>query len=451
MDGVNPWLGEALAGIGCRQRRDGRWIFPRTVTERAIRRASRRVDLPGFERDKGLQIGGSRVHIGSGGAAVQTLDANSGIYRDSTLHDLYRMMRVLDQCRHVHYGVRPLVARDMETAFALDINTAYACLAATGKPIGVSFSQSEHLAAACELFDMALGGQGRFQRQPFCMAIIVHVVSPLRYAEDGIEVMRSAIDHGMPVQICTAAQAGATSPASLAGALAQDLAEALAGLVVVDALKPGHPCILALMPFVSDLRTGSMSGGGGETAIASAAAAQLLGHLELPSTVSAGMTDAKLQDAQAGFEKAYSITLAAQAGANMINLSVGMLGSIMVASPEALVIDDEMCGAIMRTVRGIEVTDDALDINAIERAVSGAGHFLGEPETLARMKTEYEYPSLADRRSVAEWLESGGHSIWQRARERVDELLCEPAAHLSISADAKIRAAFDIRLNRETI
>jgi len=444
------WLRDRLLELGAKQRDDGRITFSRALVEEAVKRARRKVILPGFDADSGLEIGGGYVHIGTGGAAVQTLDATTGVYRDSTLSDLYQVMRVLDHCEHVHYGIRLLVARDMPTPYDLDINTAFACLKATRKPIGVSFDNATHVAPVCRLFDLALARENGFRHQPFCMAIIVHVVSPLKYAPEGVEIIRAAIETGMPLQICCAAQAGATSPASLAGALAQGLAESLAGLMIVDAIKPGHPCIFAFLPFISDLRTGTMTGGSGESALANAAAAQLLRELELPSTVSAGMTDSKLEDAQAGYEKGYSVALAAQAGADMINLSVGMLGSLMVASAESLVIDNDMCGAILRGVRGIEVSDDLLDIDAIERVVSGEGHYLGEPQTLALMKSEYLYPELGDRQSVADWLDSGAESIWQRAQQRVQDLLREPPpAHLPAAVEDRIRASFDIRLATE--
>ncbi len=442
------WLGERLTEAGAVRRADGRLVFGRTSVERALGRAMRRVALPGFVEARGLQIGGGYVHIGTGGAAVQVLDSETGAYRDSRLADLYAMMRVLEACPNIHYGVRPLVARDMATAFELDINTAFACLSGTSKPISVSFDSAGHVAPVAALCDLALGGEGTFRRRPFCAATVVHVVSPLRFAEEGVGIMKAAIAEGMPLKICTAGQAGATSPASLAGALAQGLAESLAGLMVVDALAPGHPTVFAFMPFVSDLRTGAMTGGG-EAAVANAAAAQLLLHLELPAIVSAGMTDSKLADAQAGYEKGNSVALAALAGADMINLSVGMLGSIMVASPEALVIDDEMCGAILRSLRGVEVRDDSIDLAAIERVVTGEGHYLGESQTLALMKTEYVYPRLADRSSVAEWLEAGGRSMWERARARTAEILAmAPPAHLPRAADRAIRERFPIRLER---
>jgi trimethylamine--corrinoid protein Co-methyltransferase len=228
MASAPDWLRSTLEEKGARRRPDGRLTFDRRAVEQAIARAAHSVALPGFVEDRGLQIGGGRVHIGTGGAAVQVLDAAAGSFRDSHLTDLYAMMRVLEDCPNIHYGVRPLIARDMPDPHALDINTAYACLRATGKPIGVSFDRSNHVAPVTGLFDLALGSQGAFRHQPFCMAIIVHVVPPLRFAEEGVGIMRAAIVQGMPLQICSAGQAGATSPASLAGALAQGLAECLA-------------------------------------------------------------------------------------------------------------------------------------------------------------------------------------------------------------------------------
>ena len=442
-----PHLMERAVSKGARLRSDGRLTFPRSLVDDALARAARTVDLPGFVPDAGLQIGGGRVHIGTGGAAVEILDADTSAYRDAHLEDLYRLMRIVGVSDNIHYGVRPVVARDMPTPLELDINTAFACLKATSKPIGVSFDSVEHMAPVTQLFDMALGAEDGFRAQPFCFAVIVHVVPPLRFATEGLAIMESAIAAGMPLQICTAAQAGATSPVTLAGALAQGLAECLGGLVIVDLIKPGFPCIFAFMPFISDLRTGAMTGGSGEAAVANAAAAQLMLTLGLPSTVSAGMTDAKLADAQAGYEKGYTVALAAQAGADMINLSVGMLGSIMAASPEALVIDNDMCGAILRSVRGVEFADGAIDLDLMERVVTGPGHYLGEPQTLALMKSEYTYPELGDRQSIVDWTEGGAKSIWQRAKERVTEIdKADPPSHLPADREARIRAAFPIHL-----
>ena len=218
--GAPGWLRDRLEEKGARVREDGRVVFATGQVEATIARAARTVALPGFREDRGIRIGGGHVHVGTGGAAVHVLEADGATYRATRLCDLYRMMRVLEACPNIHYGVRPLVARDLESAFELDINTAYACLRATAKPIGIGFEDAAHVAPVVALFDLATGRSEGFRRQPFCMAIIVHVVPPLRFAAEGVAIMRAAIAAGMPLQICSAGQAGATSPISLAGALA---------------------------------------------------------------------------------------------------------------------------------------------------------------------------------------------------------------------------------------
>ncbi|MEM6985199.1 MAG: trimethylamine methyltransferase family protein [Pseudomonadota bacterium] len=428
------------------QMRAGRLHFPVSMVEDAIERAPRSVQLPGYLEQFDLRVGEGHVHIGTGGAAVEVLQPDGQTFSEASLSDLYRLMTLVGRTDAISYGLRPVVARDMPDDRSLDINTAFAALSACPKPIGVSFCQADHVGDVVSLFDVSRPRGGAFEDCPFAFAVIVHAVSPLRYASEGVEIMRAAMAAGMPLQICTAAQAGATSPVTLAGALALGLAETLAGLMIVDCLKPQHPTVFAFMPFVSDLRTGAMSGGGGESAVANAAAAQLLLHLGLPSTVAAGMTDAKTQDVQAGYEKGYSVALAAQAGADMINLSVGMLGSIMAASPEALVIDAEMCAAILRSVRGVETGPGLIDLDVIHSVATGPGHFLGEAQTLARMKSDYVYPDLANRQSIADWQSAGRPMVWEAACDRVADLTREPPAHLPPACEARIRAHFDIKL-----
>ena len=132
----------------------------------------------------------------------------------------------------------------------------------------------------------------------------------------------------------------------------------------------------------------------------------------------------------------------------MVNLPVGMLGSIMAASREALVIDDEMCGAILRTVRGVEVTSEHLELEQFEHVVTGDGHFLGEPQTLALMNNGYLYPALANRQSIDDWIGSRRQTIWYRAQQRVEEILeSEPPRPLDAKTEESIRPRLPIMLN----
>ena len=234
----------------------------------------------------------------------------------------------------------------------------------------------------------------------------------------------------------TAAQAGATAPATLAGFLVQSLAETLASLVMVHALRPGHPMVFSNRPLVVDLRTGAFAGGSGEIAVLNAASAQLANAPGLVSGVAASTTDAKAIDARHGVEKGITALAAGLAGGNLIYESSGMTASLLGASFEAFVLDDEMHSAIYRALRGVEVSDEALGLEAIREAVLGEGHFLGSAHTHAAMERDRFYPSLADRDAPVEWAE----------RERARAILATHRPdHLGHGRDAAIRAAFPVR------
>jgi trimethylamine--corrinoid protein Co-methyltransferase len=207
------------------------------------------------------------------------------------------------------------------------------------------------------------------------------------------------------------------------------------------------------MCFVSDLRTGAMSGGSPEQALLSAAVGQFAQFYDVTGATASGMTDSKLPDMQAGYERAYNHALVANAGVNMIYESAGMMASLMGFSLDSLVIDNDIIGATQRTIRGIEVSEDALAIEAIRNiCVDGPGHFLGSEQTLDRMQRDYLYPSLGDRSSPKEWLERGRSVIVQRARQRLDEVLTQHfPTHLPRAVDEVIRAGFPVRLPREAM
>lgn len=252
----------------------------------------------------------------------------------------------------------------------------------------------------------------------------------------------------MPVLLLSAGQAGATTPACLAGTVSQAWAECLGGLVYVNAIKPGAPAILGAWPFVSDLRTGAMSGGSPEQGLISAACAQLGIHFDLPFGTACGMTDAKMPDYQAGAERAHTLLPPALAGSNIIYESAGMYASLLGACPESLLLDNDVLGATLRAVRGIEVNEDTLSFdNLKEVCLSGEGHYLGSDKTLAVMQSEYIYPLLGDRTSPNIWEEAGKPVLVQRAVEERDRILSSfHPKHISDEIDAEIRKHFPIAL-----
>ncbi len=339
------------------------------------------------------------------------------------------------------------MARDIATPRELDINTAYACLAGTGKHVMVSASEKSHVDPIAEICAIVAGGAADFASRPFLSLNINHVVPPLRFVPEACEVLEAAALRGIPIFVNSFDQAGASSPASLAGSLAQSVAETLAGMILVRLVNPDCPAIFGPRPLITDLRTGAMTGGCGEQAILMAGAVQMAGYYDLPNSCIAGATDSKEPDAQSGYEKALSVSLAAHVGCTMITQAGGMHAALMGVALESYVIDNDMLGDILRSVRGIEVSDENLGLETIAAVVSGEGHFLGEQDTYARMQTDFLYPALADRRSPEEWEGAGSPSYRERAVARTLEILANHwPAPLPDAADRAIREKMDIRL-----
>ncbi len=446
MGEVPARLRASLEAVGGKSLPNGRVTLPRALVEEAIDHAPKTFPLHGRDPARTIEVGGSSVHFGTGGAAVQTLDRSTRLYRASTLADLHDFTRLQDSLTNVSWFTRCCIATDMGSEWDLDINTAYALMCNTTKPVATAFTLPEHVAPIVGMFDRLAGGDGAFAKRPFVKAHISPVISPMRFGEDAVETVYACLEHNIPVSCITAAQAGATAPATLAGFLAQSLAETLASLVMVHAIKPGHPMVFSNWPLVIDLRSGAFSGGGGETALLNAASAQIINHLGLVSGVAASMTDAKALDSQYGMEKGLTSLAAALAGGNLIYESSGMTAALLGASFEAFVLDDDMHAQTYRILRGVEVSDDMLDFEGICDAVTGEGHFLGTAATIGAMERDYVYPTLADRDNPCTWEGTGAMTAWDRASARVDEILAtHTPVYIDERTDAAIRSAFDIK------
>ena len=442
----------AMTGAGATLGDDGRLRFSRALVEDMLALAARDITLHARDPRHDLRLSGRRVHFGTAGAAVHVVEAD-GTYRDSTARDLLEAARLVERLDNVHFFQRPMVCRDILDNEEMDLNTLYAACAGTRKHVGTSFSDPAHVAPCVELVHLVAGGEAAWRARPFVSNSNCFVVPPMKFATESCETMEGCIRAGMPVLLLSAGQAGATAPASLALAVVQAVAECLAGVVYVNALAPGHPAVFGTWPFVSDLRTGAMSGGSGEQALLTAACAQMHALIGLPGGAAAGMADAKLPDMQAGWEQAISNVLAGTAGLNMVYEAVGMHASLLGFSLDSLVLGDDMLGQVLRCVRGVEVEEDDVALDAM-RAVclgpdgkGGPGHYLGSDETLHRMQRDYVYPVVADRSSPKEWEENGRPDLLAEARRRKEAILGEaPATLLPPEVDRAIRERFAIHV-----
>ena len=426
---------------------NGRLRFPRSLVEDALASANRNVTLFGLDQKHDLDLSGIRVHFGTAGAAVHIVDVLNNEYRDSKVKDLFDAACIVNELDNIHFLQRPMVCRDIVDNREMDYNTVYACCAGTTKHVGTSFTEPSFVPDVIEMLHTIAGGEKAWRERPFVSNSNCFVVPPMKFATESCQVMEACIQAGMPILLLSAGQAGATAPAPIAGAIVQAVAECLAGLVYVHSVKPGHPCIFGTWPFVSDLRTGAMSGGSGEQALLTAGCAQMHRFYDLPGGAAAGIADAKMPDMQAGWEQAMSNVMAGLTGLNMVYEAAGMHASLLGFCLESLILGDDLLGQAMRCVRGIEVTEDNVSLDVIKSTcLDGPGHFLGSEQTLSLMQTEYIYPSLADRTSPKEWVEIGKPNLVQKAIEKKENILKNAAKKIDPVIDDKLRSMFNIHL-----
>nr|WP_199743742.1 trimethylamine methyltransferase family protein [Pseudorhodobacter sp. E13] len=434
-----------LTEAGAIQGDDGRIRFPRALVEDMLAVAARNITLHARDPKHDLHLSGSKVHFGTAGAAVHIVDPFTLDYRESTAQDLYDAARLVDNLDNIHFYQRTMVCRDIPDNLDMDLNTLYGSVSGTRKHVGTSFSDPSHVAPCFDLLYTIAGGEEKWLERPFVSNSNCFVVPPMKFAEESCIVMEDCIRRGMPMLLLSAGQAGATSPAPIALTIVQAVAECLAGVVYANAIKPGAPCVFGTWPFVSDLRTGAMSGGSAEQALLTAGCAQMHRFYDLPGGAASGISDSKLPDMQAGWEQGITNSLAGLAGLNMCYEAVGMHASLLGFCLESLVLGDDLLGQAMRLVRGIDVTSDSTSIDAMkEVCLGGPGHYLGSDQTLKLMQTEYIYPVVGNRMSPKEWNEAGKPLLLDKALARKNAILAKAGRLIDPELDAMIRSKYKI-------
>lgn len=439
---------DILTGAGAILGDDKRIRFPRALVEDMLAKAAREITLFGRDPAHDLTLSGNRVHYGTAGAAVHLVDVATQEYRDSTVQDLHDAARIAHELDNIHFLQRPMVCRDIPDNREMDLNSIYATCAGTTKHIGVSFTEPDFAKDGIELLHMIAGSETKWRDRPFVSNSNCFVVPPMKFATESCMVMENCIRGGMPVLLLSAGMAGATAPATIAGAITQAVAECLAGIVYVNAMSPGHPAIFGTWPFVVDLRSGAMSGGSGEQALLSAGCAQMHHFYGVPGGAAAGIADSKLPDMQAGWEQMCSNVMTGLSGLNMVYEAAGMHASLLGFCHESLILGDDIIGQAQRCVRGIEVNDETLALDVMrDVCIGGPGHYLGAGQTLSLMQKDYVYPTLGDRTSPKEWAENEKPNLVEKATARKEAILAKRAAsRFDPVTDSEIRSKYNIHL-----
>jgi trimethylamine--corrinoid protein Co-methyltransferase len=419
--------------------------LPKSLVEDAVSLAPERVVLAGRDPCWDLELTGKQVHIGTGGAALTVFDLETGEPRHAVLQDVVELARLVDALDNIHFYLIPVFPTDVDKD-EVDVQQYYAGLANTVKHVQSGVYSIEGIRDSVAIGERILGSATALRERPIISFITSWMVSPLLFASEVTTLLIECCRQAMPVVLSSAPMAGSTAPATLAGTLAQLTAEQLAGVTLTQLVRKGTPVIIGPIPGTADMRSGRYLGGSAEFGLANAAMAQIAQFYRLPMYNSAGMTDSKIPDIQAGFEKGISVILAALAGSNYIHHAAGMLENMNSVAPEQYVIDNEILGMTMRVLRGVRVDDETLALETIDQVGPG-GHFLTADHTLKHMRSEFYYPSrVVNRQSWERWQQGGALDATRQAKEIAREILTthrpEP---LEPAVDNWIRERFNIK------
>jgi trimethylamine--corrinoid protein Co-methyltransferase len=391
---------------------------------------------------KEFVVGHDNVHFDPGSAAVKILDHSTQQERKPETADLVRLARLTESCEHIHFQSTALVSSDVPEIIA-DSYRLYLGLQFSSKPVVTGTFRTEGFRPMFEMLAAVRGGDEELRRKP--LAIFDACPSPpLKWSNLTTQSLIDCARAGIPSELISMGLTGATSPVTIAGTLVQHVAENLAGLVICQLAQHGAPVIFGGSPASFDMRKGTTPMGAIETMMIDMAYAQIGKYLKLPTHAYMGLSDAKINDAQAGLESGMGATLAALAGINVIS-GAGMLNFESTQSLEKLLVDNEICGMAYRLIEGIAQREDPLALRLFE-GFKPETQFMTMPHTRKWYRLEHTFPRLADRDTYDAWVSQGRKSMDDRAHDRVEQILDETPPNL---ADEALRKELERIMRRD--
>ena len=412
-----------LASVGCDVDKKSAIVrFPQTLVLEMARKNDRAVTFYGRTRRHDARLDFEHVHVCSDGNGTDAVDFETRIRRPSRKSDVARSALIADALKG--HGINwPCVTSQDVPLGTRHIHDLQASLENTEKHITIATNTSVGEAQdVIELAAAAAGGVDELRKRPLISSIHTSF-SPLQIEGENLDAGLAMSDAGIPICFYVMPGPGSTGPATLAGSVALGVAEALAGNTIFQAHRPGTAYVFSCGIANMDMRTSTRAGGGPEHGLTSAAYAQVAHSLGFPALVGGFATTAKEPDQQAAYEKFASAVTPILAGADMV-AGIGLLEDCRTIWLEQLVIDSEMSKIIERIARGIEVDEETLALDVVQK-VGIAKDYLGQRHTLEHFRTEHFIPVVTDRSSYDTWIAKGGKTLIERAGDEVRRILRE--------------------------
>ncbi|WKZ39549.1 MAG: trimethylamine methyltransferase family protein [Anaerolineales bacterium] len=414
--------------------------FPRAVVEKYRKMVPPSFTFRGRDPKFDKTIPQDSPVIVTASSAPDIIDPVTGVERRAESRDIAQIAHLINELPGYDIFSISTLADDAP-ADQFTISRLYPAIKYCLKPIRVTTTDMKDTLSVMEMAYMVAGGKEAYHEHPFLTHHYCPVVSPLTMDKLSTENVMFFAKEGLPVYPTIVPNAGLTSPMSMAGTLVQGNAEFLSALVLMQMVKEGTPTIYATLGTVADMRSGAYTSGGIECGMLHMAFAQMARFYNVPAGGYVGLTNSKVNDAQAGYETGMSGIAGLLGGMDMFNIG-GLIDALKTFDFAKAVIDDEMAQMMKRVKHGISFSDDDLGLNLIKEIGPG-GSFITVKHTISRMKTEAVMTKMADRDARTIWEKKGATDIHAKAMKRAREIMANNTEPLiSPELDGKIRAVF---------
>ena len=399
--------------------------IPSHLIEKSVKAVPREFTLFARNPKHNVRIEHGKVYFGPMIGRINIIDLDSGEKRRTTLEDVANLTKIASALEHYrlpHSGVMMPhiegVPDEVAHAYAylVSVRNSEKVVKGTGRnrTVAKDCIRMASVLAGCDVEDLKMRPN---------IFTTYNTVSPLQLQKGQTEGLIEYVKNGLPVDVTSEVQAGATSPVTLSGSMVIQNSEILAGITLAQLVNRGAPVFYGTASTIMDMRSGIIAKGAVEAGLFNVATAQMAQYYGIPSRGTACDTESKVLDIQAGYEKAITLLMAGLAGVNYIWYP-GTLEYALTVSYESLVIDHEICGIVDRAIKGMTVDKDTLATKLIDDVGPG-GQYLGMKHTLDYLESEHYLPKLSDRRSREDWKAAGGRELKDVANKEAKRILRE--------------------------
>jgi trimethylamine--corrinoid protein Co-methyltransferase len=395
--------------------------IPEALIENSLASAGKTFTTCGRDLSKTAAFGVGKRNYNTIAGEASWIDDVTGERRWATLEDVATAARFGDALPHLTICGAMSDPHELPPSYRC-VEVAATLLRNTTKPIGLWYHDRASAAYLNELYIALRGSEVEATRHPPTYPFL-EPISPLRFPRNGVDLLYETARLNLPVPIGPMCQAGMSGPVTLAGTLAIENAEILAGVCITQLIRPGIPVCYGGIPHAFDMRTTQMIFCGPEQALMAVAMTQLGKRYGLPVYINVGLTDSKVPDAQAGIEAGITLAAGALAGADIFG-HMGICGVDQASSLDILLVQHELMGYVERVMRGLGVNDETLALDAIAEVGPG-GTFMDHDHTAAHFREEIWFPRLLDRQFYDPWVAGGKLTFADRARAEKQRILRE--------------------------